>query len=257
MSKITMERRKEILHLLKAEGQMSVEDLARSVFVSVPTIRRDLAVLTEKGSVKRTHGMVSYAQPDLNIWPFDTKAKRQLKEKQLIGRLAAGLLKDKDSIFLGSGSTCYYMAKEINSDKRLTILSNSLPVFDLLGKNRRIFLECPCGRYDAGLASILGAETIRHIEKRNARYYFLSCDGIDTDKGITSNSPEDLSVKQAFQRQADQTILLMDHSKISQVKYYFSFHLHDIDVLISDRPLPDQLQEKCSDYGIRVITGPE
>ena len=180
MSKITMERRKEILHLLKAEGQMSVEDLARSVFVSVPTIRRDLAVLTEKGSVKRTHGMVSYAQPDLNIWPFDTKAKRQLKEKQLIGRLASGLLKDKDSIFLGSGSTCYYMAKEINSDKRLTILSNSLPVFDLLGKNRRIFLECPCGRYDAGLASILGAST-RSVGDKAYGYILLDIPGTPED----------------------------------------------------------------------------
>ena len=106
---IPQERKQQILVLLSAEGYMTVEDLAERVYVSVPTIRRDLAALAEEGSIRRVHGGASHVSRESYEWPFDLRDRVNLPEKSVIGKLAAKLVKDGDHIFIDSGSTCHFM----------------------------------------------------------------------------------------------------------------------------------------------------
>ena len=100
---LSEERRKKILELLADEKTMSVERLARSIFVSEPTIRRDLMQLAKEGSIKRTRGGASYVNPDLVDWPFSFRQKENIREKNEIARMAARLVQDGDTLFLDSG----------------------------------------------------------------------------------------------------------------------------------------------------------
>ena len=50
------ERERAILTFLQEKGEGTVEELCRHLFVSEPTVRRDLAALNEKGLLIRTHG---------------------------------------------------------------------------------------------------------------------------------------------------------------------------------------------------------
>ena len=84
---LSEERRKKILELLADEKTMSVERLARSIFVSEPTIRRDLMQLAKEGSIKRTRGGASYVNPDLVDWPFSFRQKENIREKNEIARM--------------------------------------------------------------------------------------------------------------------------------------------------------------------------
>ena len=88
---IPQERRKQILSLLSSHGYMTVEELAERIYVSVPTIRRDLAALAEEGSVRRVHGGASHVSREAFEWPFDLRDRVNLPEKRVIGSLAAKL----------------------------------------------------------------------------------------------------------------------------------------------------------------------
>ena len=50
------ERENAILGILSENGQATVEELCRRLFVSQPTVRRDLSALSERGLIVRTHG---------------------------------------------------------------------------------------------------------------------------------------------------------------------------------------------------------
>lgn len=111
------ERRKKILELLADEKTMSVERLERSIFVSEPTIRRDLMQLAKECSIKRTRGGASYVNPDLVDWPFSFRQKENIREKNEIAQMAARLVQDGDTLFLDSGSTCFCLARELLEKK--------------------------------------------------------------------------------------------------------------------------------------------
>ena len=73
------ERRKQILELLNEKGYISVEELSQKLYVSLPTIRRDLTLLEKEGSVLRTHGGASFNKPDSFAEPFDLRKKKNLE----------------------------------------------------------------------------------------------------------------------------------------------------------------------------------
>lgn len=78
------ERRKQILELLNEKGYISVEELSQKLYVSLPTIRRDLTLLEKEGSVLRTHGGASFNKPDSFAEPFALRKKQILKPKNIL-----------------------------------------------------------------------------------------------------------------------------------------------------------------------------
>ena len=86
------ERRKEILELLDEKGYVSVKDLSQRLYVSLPTIRRDLTLLEREGYVLRTHGGASLSISDSFVEPFALRKKTNLEAKKYIGKIAASLI---------------------------------------------------------------------------------------------------------------------------------------------------------------------
>ena len=100
------ERRKEILELLDEKGYVSVKDLSQRLYVSLPTIRRDLTLLEREGYVLRTHGGASLSISDSFVEPFALRKKTNLEAKKYIGKIAASLIHNNDTLFITSSSTC-------------------------------------------------------------------------------------------------------------------------------------------------------
>lgn len=118
------ERRKEILELLDEKGYVSVKDLSQRLYVSLPTIRRDLTLLEREGYVLRTHGGASLSISDSFVEPFALRKKTNLEAKKYIGKIAASLIHNNDTLFITSSSTCLEFANHIKPDLRLNILTN-------------------------------------------------------------------------------------------------------------------------------------
>lgn len=246
-------RRYEILSILKQQGYCSVESLAKSVYVSVPTMRRDLTQLEKEGFIKRIHGGASYFKRDMPMLPFDLRNKAMIKEKIRIGEAAVRLLNDHDTVFMDSCSTCLCAARAIDPRMHLTVLTNSIVIAQTLADNPNLHVEIVGGAYDAKNLSVYGQEAEQYIASRHARYCFVTVNSVDPNFGMSNLSALDIPVKKAFAKHADQVVLLIDSSRLMRKNYYKVFDFEEIDILITDKELDEQLMKKCRDSGIEVI----
>ncbi len=134
----TPERQKQILSLLGRQGRLSVAEIVEQFSISEATARRDLESLASQGKAQRVHGGVmalEKAPPELPI--LDRKTE-QAWEKERIGRAAADLVRDGESVFLGSGTTVLEVARNLRGHQQLTVVTNSLPVLNMLAGQKEI-----------------------------------------------------------------------------------------------------------------------
>src|SRR6186713_921191 len=119
----TPERQKQILSLLGRQGRLSVAAIVEQFSISEATARRDLETLASQGKAQRVHGgviAVEQAPPEL---PILERESEQAEEKNFIGRAAAKLISDGESVFLGSGTTVLETAKCLRERKNLTVIT--------------------------------------------------------------------------------------------------------------------------------------
>ncbi len=129
------ERKRAILDLLEKQGKVKVIELSETFDVSEPTIRRDIKELDEKGMLIRTHGGAIAREEGEHEPSFHEKQDKYFKEKESIGKLAAGLVNEGDTILLDSGTTTLQIAKELMV-KNITVVTNSLDIAYELEKTR-------------------------------------------------------------------------------------------------------------------------
>src|ERR1700733_4888464 len=134
--KSTVSRRIRIIEMLKANGQVNVNELSESLGVTGVTIRNDLAQLEKKRVLIRARGGAikleqNFADED---YPLSDKQKKHLLEKREIGKRAAELIDENDTIILDSGSTTCELAKNLKNFNGLTIITNALNVATILAE---------------------------------------------------------------------------------------------------------------------------
>ena len=97
-------REQKIISLLESKGELRLNELSEQLDISLSTLRKNLAVMQEKGLVIRTYGGVMSVNrvPDET---FDSKLTKNVQEKQQIAAAARTLLKDDLTIALGSGTS--------------------------------------------------------------------------------------------------------------------------------------------------------
>lgn len=248
------ERRTQILTALHAKGYASVEELAKTVYVSIPTIRRDLIIMEKDGQIRRTHGGALYVSPDSGIPPLALRNQVHIEEKTKIGKMAASMIKEGHSIFIDSSSTGFYLVKSIPRDRQITVMTNGLAIAQAFDEHTHVHVEMTGGTYDSHHACMVGWEAASFINQRYADWFFVSGNTMDARHGITAYSSIDIPIKQAMAKNARKTVLLMDHSKMDQVSYYQIFEWKDIDILVTDREVSSFLQKTCYENHVQIKT---
>ena len=246
-------RRAQILTLLEKKKYMSTSDLAKAIFVSEPTVRRDLAYLEKEGSITRTRGGASSITPHIGGWPLVLRNKTAIKKKLHIAQLAASFLNAGDSIFMDSSTTCFYLAKMLPDDLNINILTYGITVAQAFSKNPNALVEMPGGKLSQSHASIYGKDACDYFSKHYAKFCFISAVGLDAEHGLTDRIREEAFLKQILHENSEQTIALIDSTKMNRTFFHQDLSLRDIDILITDQPLPENIDEACYKYDIQVI----
>lgn len=146
MSKASEARRNALYQRVLGEGRVRVGELARQLDVTTETIREDLKVLEERGVLTKKHGSAVVRNAYYQL-PFDVKLQEHTLEKQLIARKALEFIEDDAIVYMDPGSTCLQLAKLLRLKKNITVLTNSLPIADII-----------C---DSGLDLIMTGESFR------------------------------------------------------------------------------------------------
>ena len=125
------ERQRELTRLIGRMGRLSVAQICEQFNISETTARRDLEALSAQGFIQRVHGgaiLVRKAAPEE---PILRRSHEQEPEKERIGRVAATLVQDGETVFLGSGTTVLQVAQLLVT-RDITVITKSLPVINLM-----------------------------------------------------------------------------------------------------------------------------
>ena len=160
------ERQKQILSLLSKQGQLSVSEIVEQFSISEATARRDLEALASQGKAQRVHGGVIAAEQAPPELPILQREGEQVEEKSSIGRTAAELVADGETVFLGSGTTVLEAAKHLRDHKNLMVITNSLPVLNALAGIKDITVVSLGGQLRESELSFIGHITVHGIENK-------------------------------------------------------------------------------------------
>lgn len=215
-----LERQAQILEILEQRKSISVTKLAELLYVSQPTVRRDLASLAQQGKVQRTHGGVVLRKASDAEIPLMFREDQNNAAKKAIAQKAEKLIRDGDVIFMDASSTVSYLIPHLKKFRDLIVITNSPKTSIRLGE-QQIKNYCTGGQLLMHSIAYVGSEAEKFIAGINADVFFFSSRGYTEDGLITDSSEQEVAVKKAMLQNADRSYYLCDSSKRGQ-KYAFN-----------------------------------
>lgn len=254
-SKSTVSRRIKIIELLKAHGQVNVKELSASLGVSGVTIRNDLANLEKKRVLIRARGGaikmdLNYSNEDFSL---SDKLQKHSIEKKEIGKKAADLIEENNTIIIDSGSTTYELSKNLNRFKDLTVISNALHIATLLAEFKNINVIVPGGILKKNSLSLVGTSAEKAFKEFFCDKLFLGVDGFDLDFGISTPNMEEAHLNQIMIDISKEVIVVTDSSKFQKRGFAFIAPVNRINTVITDKGILPEYKSKLENLGIKVI----
>lgn len=248
---MSVERREQIRFLLQEHGNLTVADLAQHFNVSEMTIRRDLKSLAAMGLVQREHGRALYPQNTMQGAIFFNRLGEAEKEKTLIGKVAADLVAEGESIILDAGTTTLAIAHSLQ--KPCVVITNSLPIASVLGNRSEITVLLTGGEVREMTRALVGPLTRENLKGFNADKLFLGATGASLERGLSTANMLESEVKQAMINTAKQVILVTHSAKFGK-DYYHTFAFWDkIHILITDSQISAQCRTELENQGVKIL----
>lgn len=248
-----LERRQNILNLLKTKKSVLVSELSQQFFIGEATIRRDLEKLEKKGFLKRTYGGAVLLEGLDSEIPLSIREIEQKDAKDSIGQLAARQVADGNIIIIDSSSTVLRMVPYLKAKNQLTVITNGARTAVDLGELLHVRVYSTGGMLRENSLSYIGEAARRCISSLNADILFFSCRAISMDKGLTDISEEEAELRRLMINSCQKTILLCDSSKFDKVSFNKICGFDAIDCLITDQKPAATWADFLQAKGVEVI----
>ena len=249
----TPERQKQILSLLSQQGRLSVAEIVTQFSISQATARRDLETLTAQGKAQRVHGGVialEQAPPEL---PILERENEQTDEKARIGRVAAGLVGHHETVFLGSGTTVLEIARNLRDHKDLTVITNSLPVLNMLAGRKEITVVSLGGMLRESELSFIGHITEQALVEVRADKVFMGTRGVSLEHGLTNDYLQETLTDRAILKSGREVIIVADHTKVNRVATVLLAPLSQMHTLVTDSKADKKFVQALKRQEIQVV----
>lgn len=251
MKSIT-ERHQLILQKLQETGRVNVQELSMQMKVSEVTIRKDLKLLEDKKLLFRTHGGGSKTNPYTNDKPVSEKEALNAEEKHRIAKVAAEMVGDNDSIIIASGTTMLALARSLNPERHLTVITSALNVALELSAHQNIDVLQLGGQIRQNSSSVMGPYAEQILADVSCSILFLGVDGIDLEMGLTTTSLMEARLNQKMISAVQTTVVLADSSKFGRRGLGKICSLDHIEHIITDDGIAPSTVKILEDKGITV-----
>jgi DeoR family transcriptional regulator of aga operon len=251
----TVDRRMKIMQKLSVNDQVFVNELSKEFGVSEVTIRNDLEQLESKKLLIRARGgAMSITQVVSFDMQLGEKHKLHMTEKVRIGKAAAKLIKESDTLIIDSGTTTLEIIRNIEpSLNNVTIITNALNIANQLVSASNVSLIIPGGVLRKNSLSLIGTLAEKSFRNFFVDKVFLGVDGFDTMNGISTPNIEEAALNQIMIEVAREVIVVADSSKFLRKSLAFICKLDRIDTVITDSGISEDDKKRLEDAGIKVI----
>lgn len=247
------ERQNEILDIIKERVFVRVDDLAKEVYASPATIRRDLTLLEQAGLIQRLHGGAGLIGASTGETSSLVRKQSNVLEKRRIALKALDFIENGGCYFLDSSTTTNKIIPFLSKKNDVTIITNGL-------ENAVSLSSIPtCKGYVTGgeiqhrSASAISSDVISYINSFTCNAFFFSCKGLSLENGPTEGTLEQQRCKAAMLKRSKKHILLVDHAKFGSTYLISDCSWKDIDVIITDEEPNDDFKKLFNEYHIQLI----
>lgn len=248
------ERHETIMAELIKHGSIGVTELATLLEVSSVTIRKDLNELEQENRLYRSHGKAILTNPYINNRSVNEKEKLATEEKMAIGHAAAEMITKDDSIIIASGTTVHALAHSIRPIHKLTVISASLRVSEILAAEEAIDIIQLGGIMRHSSCSVVGKYAESTLQNFCCSKLFLGVDGIDLDHGgLTTTDVREAELNREMMKIAQKTVVLADASKFRRRGFSKICNIEDVDVIVTDSGIPAGIADHIRELGIELV----
>lgn len=248
---LAITRKNIIKDIILEKKNVTVTELSEQFEVTEETIRRDLKQLEKEGFLTRTYGgafIQSGVQNDVDI---SLREAAFLESKQLIGKKCAELIHNGDTIFLDASTTAAYIAKNVK-DKRLTVVTNSFIIIDVLKDCPDIHLVVIGGVYSARSKAFNGRAAVAALKDYFFDKAFMSCRSLSMEHGITDSNEDTALIRQTLVNMSNELYLVADFSKFDKTSFLHICDFKDIHGVVSDYDFSDEWTAFLNDIGVMI-----
>ena len=246
-------RRMKILEWLQEEGSARVRDLSAAFAVTEATIRTDLERLEVDGYITREHGGAYLKSVPQQVESMSLHHVQNMDRKQKIGKAAASLVSDHETIIIDSGTTTTQFAEHLRVRQDLNIITNALNIALMLGAIPTNTVHMPAGQFKAPTLSLSGEKSVDFFVGIYAEKLFLATAGISFDAGLNYPAIGDIYVKRAMIKAASKVYLLADSTKIGRMSFSSLGGVELVHALITDDGISREDIAGFESRGIEVI----
>jgi DeoR/GlpR family transcriptional regulator of sugar metabolism len=248
---VTNYRHRKILEMVYERKSVTADELAGEFGVSRITIRRDLNALADDKLIERTRGGATRL-PDVGLEAlFESKGHTARREKALIGRHAASLVGEHETVFLNGGSTTLEVLRALAGRHVRVVTNNAACVGMELEAGPELILLG--GEYRPQSRSLVGSLTVASLQPIYAGITILGINGVSVKRGCTTAVQAETAVNRAMiENTHGKVVIVADHHKLNAVSSFLTCGLERIDLLVTDWLAPQAFCDELAAAGVAV-----
>lgn len=246
-------RQLSLLEEVRKKEALSVEALAEHLGVTLQTVRRDIARLSESGLLTRFHGGVRVPSSTIQNIAHQQRTDLNADKKQQIAVAVSKAVPDNCSLILNLGTTTEAIAQALKHHSGLRVITNNLRVASLMSLNTACEVIIAGGRVRASDQGIIGEDTVEFMAQFKVDIALIGISGIEDDGSLRDYDYREVKVTQTIMKQARQVWLATDVSKFNRPAMVEVGRLSDIDRLFTDSEPPQPFPQLLKDSGVRCM----
>lgn len=217
---------------------VSIDRLCEEFQISKNTIRRDLDVLTKKGTVAKVYGGVISIEPNNSnislLTSFNERNIKNNESKNRIAKASAQFIKDDDTIFIDTGTSTLNIIDNLIHLSKVTIITNSIEIIYKAQAYPNINLIGLPGILKRDTSSLVGSGCSKYLKAYNIDKAFMACTAISLENGVSNASSEEYEIKRTAIERSREHYLLVDHTKFDKTSLMTFCQINQLDYIITD-----------------------
>ncbi|PWB55991.1 MAG: DeoR/GlpR transcriptional regulator [Anaerolineales bacterium] len=250
---LSEERRNQILEIINHDKIIKIKDITKRFNVSIATVRRDLDILQEQLYIKRVYGGAIPVTPSGTEPLYFTREMENRAEKIAIGKAAAEMVVEGDTIYLDIGTTTQEVGRNLKKMNNITVITSSLTIMTELA-NSNVTVYSLGGKIRPHELSMSGSIAIHSLEQFCVQKAFIGAAGVTFDEGISDFNYEEAQVRLTAIKRAKQAILVVDSTKFGNNAFARTCSLDYFHTIVTDINVPKKYIDGINDRKINLVT---
>ncbi|WP_438347502.1 DeoR/GlpR family DNA-binding transcription regulator [Paenibacillus sp. FA6] len=255
MSLTYEERRQTILAQLDIDGKVQVHALAKLFNVSTETIRRDLDRLEKEERLRKVYGGAVRMRSEITEPEFLKRSQMHQNEKQNIGKLAASLIEDGETVMLDNGTTTLEIMRHLKDRADVTVITNFVPILTCALEEFKGTVIFAGGEVNASNQAATGAIAHHLLDQFKVNKAFISAGGVSLSDGITEYNLDEALLSRKMMQRAEESILVVDHSKFGVTTFAQISPIEHISMIVTDSGCSKEWIDAIRELDVEILVG--